>query len=118
MGRTTASVRKNLGRKNDGQVHLCSLCNVSIKILSVHERSNKHRENIRSIQDSNNDPLNVQASSLNRNKTTIPFPVDYCTEIVIEPMLGSDVTMEISHISKEETSQTGINARLSNNTES
>ena len=105
MGGTTATVRKNLGRKNDGQVHFCCVRNVSVQYISKHGRSNKHSVNLRSIQDSNNDPLNVQAFSLNRNETTIPVPVDYCTEIDSESMMESDVTMERSHNSKLKETQ-------------
>ena len=38
--------RKNLGRKNDGSHHHCSICNTFVSNIRRHESTSKHRNNL------------------------------------------------------------------------
>ena len=63
MGRKR-TIRKNLGRKNDGQALFCTVCNVSVKQISRHERSKRH------LNLSNSSHANISNLSQNVNQTS------------------------------------------------
>ena len=66
MGRNQ-SIRSNFGRKNNGQLSYCSICNVHITKITCHEQSKRHIMMSRqhaSSSESNKKSLNANSKHL------------------------------------------------------